>query len=116
MLCCSEEALVAQQQPPLSGVSRPKSARSSTKLGKGGNPIGRALTVVRTLLTGASTILPPWSSSEADPERESPHGGPALTATRVHAGESRFRCGRGEPSPDSDVGGVSPLPVLMRRG
>jgi hypothetical protein len=30
--------------------------------------------------------------------------------------QSRRRCGRGEPSPGADVGGVSPVPAQMRQG
>jgi hypothetical protein len=85
----SEEALLVQQ--PLGGGSRPKSGRSGAKLGKGGNPVGRALAVVRTLLTGASTILPPWAPADcggaADADAAASHGsGPAMAAARVVAG------------------------------
>ena len=31
-------------------------------------------------------------------------------------GQSRCRCGGGEPSPGADVGGVSPVPVQMWAG
>jgi hypothetical protein len=30
--------------------------------------------------------------------------------------QSRCRCGRGEPSPGADEGGVSPVPALMWEG
>jgi hypothetical protein len=32
------------------------------------------------------------------------------------AAQSRCRCGRDEPSPGADVGGMSPVPVQMRQG
>ena len=45
-----------------------------------------------------------------------PLGGTALSAAvprQVRRSQSRCRCGRGEPSPDADVAGVSPVPVRM---
>jgi hypothetical protein len=43
------------------------------------------------------------------------HGVPLPKFVRALGGEpqSRCRCGRGEPSPGSDVAGVSPVPVQM---
>ena len=35
---------------------------------------------------------------------------------RAPEGQSRCRCGRGEPGPGADVAGVSPVPVQMGQG
>jgi hypothetical protein len=40
----------------------------------------------------------------------------ALDKRRSSRAQSGCRCGRGEPSPGADVGGVSPVPVQMWQG